>query len=146
MALFLSISLIKKESEPKKEPTSATKAVVKKRDPEAPLIPNTDNIKKLIAERTGNISIKKNKWGRYEHESSHLILDPISKEVINKQNEDGTVSELSRDDINLAKTLNFKVRVPTNLTSTNTNKSNESLYDDSEDDEYLSDVEDSDDD
>lgn len=84
--------------------------------------------------------------GRYEHESSHLILDPISKEVINKQNEDGTVLELTRDDINLAKTLNFKVRVPTNLTSTNTNKSNESLYDDSEDDEYLSDVEDSDDD
>lgn len=137
-----------KDDEPKKEqaPKAEVKTIVKKKDPDAPLIPNTDNIKKLISERTGNISVKKNKWGRYEHEASHLILDPISKEAINKQNPDGTLSELTRDDIDLAKTLGFKVRIPSNLTSTRASKSEQSLYDDDEDEEYLSDVEDSDED
>ena len=138
-----------KDDETKKEPTPKTevKPVPKKKDPDAPLIPNTDNIKKLISERTGNISVKKNKWGRYEHEASHLILDPVSKEAVNKQNPDGSLSELTREDIDLAKTLGFKVRIPSNLTSTRSSKSEQSLYDDDdEDEEYLSDVEDSDED
>ena len=139
-----------KEEESKKETTivktEAKPTPVKKKDPDAPLIPNTDNIKKLISERTGNISIKKNKWGRYEHEASHLILDPITKEVVNKQNQDGSLSELTRDDLDLAKTLGFKARVPTNLVSIRSSKSEQTLYDDDDDEEYISDVEDSDED
>ena len=117
----------------------------KKKDPDAPFIVNPENIKKVITERTGQLPIKKNKWGNYEHEPSRLVFNKETREVYAKQLDDGTCIDLTRDDIDLAKTLGFPVKIPSNLPST-TSRQSSSLYDDEDDDELLSDVEDDDED
>lgn len=129
-------------SEPKEEPVKIEKKKVEKKDADKPLINNTENIKQLIQERTSNLTIKKNKqWNHYEHPETHLVLDQNTQEVYARLDiETGKLSELTPDDINLAKTVGFKkIRIPENLPSSiNGSKKNEELYD-SEDD--YSDVE-----
>jgi hypothetical protein len=135
----------KKEEEKKVE----EKKVNKKIAADKPLINNSAEIKNIIAERTNTISIKKNKtWGVYEHSGSGLVLDPETKEVIGKLNNDtGVVSDLTTEDIDLAKTLGFKkIKIPDNLPSSKKSIKSE-LYDDEDDeDDDISDVEDDGDD
>jgi hypothetical protein len=119
------------------------KKVTKKKE-EGPLINNNANIKEVIEQRTSQITIKKNKkWNIYEHPETGLVIDPLTKEVVGKLNDDnGLVSPLTPEDIDLAKTLGFKkIKIPDNLPTKKIEKSE--LYDDEDDDEEdISDVED----
>jgi len=134
-------------SEQKEEDVKIEKKKVEKKDADKPLINNTENIKQLIQERSSNLTIKKNKqWNHYEHPDTHLVLDPKTQEVYAKLDiETGKLSELTPDDINLAKTVGLKkIRIPENLPSSlNKSKQNDELYDS---DEEYSDVEDEEDD
>ena len=130
-----SSTVVEKEKKPKveKEPVVAEKKKVKI-DPNQPLINNNTDIKKLIEERTSNLSVKKNSFGNYEHSASRLVLHSATKEVYGKQNDDGTVSELTSADINLAKTVGFKnIKIPDNLTTTRTTTTINIMYDDGSD-------------
>jgi hypothetical protein len=102
------------------------------------------NIKEVIEQRTSQITIKKNKkWNIYEHPETGLVIDPLTKEVVGKLNDDnGLVAPLTPEDIDLAKTLGFKkIKIPDNLPTKKIEKSE--LYDDEDDDEDdISDVED----
>lgn len=121
------------------------KKTLKKSESDAPLMPNAKDIKKIVEERTSKISVKKNTWGNYEHSGSKLVLDPITQEVIGKQCDDGKILQLTKDDINLAKTVGFtKIKIPSNLSSTGTKNSQNELYDD--EDDYYSDIEESEED
>jgi len=121
------------------------KKVTKKKE-EGPLINNNANIKEVIEQRTSQITIKKNKkWNIYEHPETGLVIDPLTKEVVGKLNDDnGLVAPLTPEDIDLAKTLGFKkIKIPDNLPTKKIEKSE--LYDDEDDDEDdISDVEDDD--
>jgi len=132
--------------ETKEEPVKSEKKKVEKKDADKPLINNTENIKQLIQERTSNLTIKKNKqWNYYEHPETHLVLDPSTQEVYARLDvETGKLSELTPDDINLAKSVGLKkIRIPENLPSSlNKGKQNDELYDS---DEEYSDVEESED-
>ena len=79
------------------------------------------NIKKAVVE------IKRNKWNNYVHTDSDLVFNNTSQKVIGKQNSDGSISELTIDDINICKQLGFKFILPENLDS--------SKNDDDDDDE-----------
>lgn len=130
-----SSTVVEKEKKPKveKEPVVAEKKKLKI-DPNQPLINNNTDIKKLIEERTSNLSVKKNSFGNYEHSASRLVLDAVTKAVYGKQNDDGTVSELTTNDINLAKTVGFKnIKIPDNLTTTRTTTTINIMYDDGSD-------------
>jgi hypothetical protein len=131
----------------KKEETKKTEKKVAKKKEEGPLINNNANIKEVIEQRTSQITIKKNKkWSVYEHPETGLVIEPISKEVVGRLNNDtGIVSPLTPEDIDLAKTLGFKkIKIPDNLPTKKIEKSE--LYDDDDDEEDISDVEDDEDD
>ena len=133
------------KKEEKKEEKKPVKKETKKKE-ESPLINDSAKIKEVIEQRTNQLTIKKNKqWGHYEHPETGLVVDPSSKEVIGRLNhETGIVSDLTLEDIELAKTIGLKkIRIPENLPTKKVEKNN--LYNDSDDEEDVSDVEDDDD-
>jgi hypothetical protein len=134
------------EKTEKKEEKKPVKKDIKKKE-DSPLINDSAKIKEVIEQRTNQLTIKKNKqWNHYEHPETGLVVDPVTKEVIGRLNhETGIVSELTPEDIELAKTIGLKkIRIPENLPTKKIEKNN--LYNDSDDEEDISDVEDDEDD
>jgi len=76
-------------------------------------------IKKLV-EKIQNIHIKRNKFNNFEHEETSLVFNNKTQKVYGKQNEDGSISELTSEDINLCNKYKFSYYIPDNLD----NKSN----------------------
>lgn len=106
------------------------------------------NIKKTVVE------IKRNKWNNYVHTDSNLVFNNTSQKVIGKQNSDGSILELTIDDINICKQLGFKFILPENLDSSKNdddddeepNKNNSDDDDDDDDIEIVDEDTDTDDD
>lgn len=93
----------KKTLEPK---TPAKKTVAPKQEP---------SILKKINQTLPSILVKRNKFGNYEHLESHLILDKEDKVVIGKQLDDGTIADITDEDIEICKKYKFEHRLPENL-------------------------------
>lgn len=70
---------------------------------------------KPVIPKPVSLAISKNKYGNFEHRETSFIFDNKTKKVIGKQNENGTVSELSKDDINLCNKFKFQYILPENL-------------------------------
>jgi len=68
--------------------------------------------------------LKKNDQGNYEHPETHLVFDRVLKEVYGKQS-DKEILPLTAEDIEMCKKLNFKCRIPTNITSNTESKDEE---------------------
>ena len=79
-------------------------------------VETTDVVKKLTA-KIPNIVIRRNQFNNYEHPDSKLIFDNETKYVIGKQNDDGSVDDLTEDDIDLCNAFKFKFKLPDNLDS-----------------------------
>lgn len=86
-------------------------------------------IKKLV-EKIPTIEIRRNAFGNFEHSETHLVINNTTKKIYGRQNEDGTVSELTPQDIDLCHKYKFLYDIPENL-----DKKNSNLLDDDEDDE-----------
>ena len=71
-------------------------------------------INKLV-EKIPVIEIKKNKYGNYEHSDSSLIFDNKTHKAYGKQNSDGTISKLTKDDIDTCNKYKFSYVLPDNL-------------------------------
>jgi hypothetical protein len=71
-------------------------------------------IKKLVA-KIPNISIKRNKFDNYEHEETSFVFNNKEKKVYGKQNPDGSVSPLTKEDIDLCNKYKFAYYIPENL-------------------------------
>ena len=71
-------------------------------------------INKLV-EKIPVIEIKKNKFGNYEHSDSSLIFDNKTHKAYGKQNSDGTISKLTKDDIDTCNKYKFSYVLPDNL-------------------------------
>ena len=63
----------------------------------------------------GIIQIKRNQFDNYEHFETGLVFSKLDKNVIGKQNEDGTIIELTKNDIELCNKFKFKYILPENL-------------------------------
>jgi len=62
--------------------------------------------------------IKKNKFGNFVHEPSQLVFKREEKRVIGKQLEDGTISKITKEVIELCHKYKFRYDTPDNLNDT----------------------------
>ena len=82
-------------------------------------VENTPIVKKLTA-NIPNILIRRNQFNNYEHAETGLIFDNNTKIIIGKQKNDGSIEDLTEDDIDKCNAFKFKYILPKNLD----NKSN----------------------
>ena len=80
-------------------------------------VPSAPKKKKRSPNRMPNIpissiQIKKNDHGNYEHPETKLIFDKESKQVIGKQQDDGTISTLTEEDIQQCDQFKFTYKIP----------------------------------
>jgi hypothetical protein len=73
-----------------------------------------DIIKKLV-DKIPVIQIKRNSHGNYEHSETKFVINNTTKKVYGKQNEDGNISELTKEDIDLCHKYKFSYDIPENL-------------------------------
>lgn len=85
------------------------------KQPETQQPETQQTIIKKLAEKIPKLEIKKNDFGNYEHKETSFIFDSKTQKVYGKQNEDGTISELSSEDINLCNKHKFSYLIPNNL-------------------------------
>ena len=97
-----------KTSEPEMKSAAKTTTKTDKKEKDS------DIVKKLTA-NIPIIPIRRNVHGNFEHPDSRLIFDRKTETVIGKQQDDGTVSQLTDDDIEECKRYKFKYSVPANL-------------------------------
>lgn len=64
------------------------------------------------------ISIRKNAFGNYEHSGTSFLFDDKTRKVIGKQNDDGTIANLTRDDMDTCNKYKFCFEIPDNLNET----------------------------
>lgn len=88
-------------------------------------------IKKLV-EKIPTIQIRRNNFGNFEHAETGFIFNNNTKRAYGKQNDDGSVSELTEQDIDLCHKYKFVYDIPENL---------DKKDDDDDDDEELDDEE-----
>lgn len=90
-----------------KKETKVEKRVEKKED-----IPT---VLKKLSNTTPTVAIRRNAFDNFEHPESKLVFDEKTKIVIGKQNDDGTVDELSPDDIDTCNKYKLEYNMPFNL-------------------------------
>jgi hypothetical protein len=71
-------------------------------------------IKKLI-EKIPTIQIRRNVFGNLVHSETLLVFNNSTKRAYGKQNDDGSVSDLTPDDIDLCHKYKFAYDIPENL-------------------------------
>lgn len=71
-------------------------------------------IKKLV-EKIPSIQIRRNKFDNFVHEETGLVFNNKTQKVYGKQNPDGSVSDLTSEDIDLCNKYKFSYYIPDNL-------------------------------
>jgi hypothetical protein len=92
---------------------------------------DTPAVKKMTDGKAGYVAIR-NVQGNYEHPETKFVFHKDTKEVYGRQTDNG-VEDLTPDEIEQCKKLNFKCRMPTTLVS----KKDSSKEEDDEDAEEL---------
>ena len=69
----------------------------------------------LLQKHIPQFSIRRNKFGNFEHDETGFIFSKFDKTVIGKQLEDGTIAELTREDIENCNKYKFKYTLPSSL-------------------------------
>jgi hypothetical protein len=104
--------------------TKATKGKALAKSPKGKTItkgkPSAPVLEKLTSSAMV-IPVRRNKYDNYEHPQTHLVLNPKTRKVYGKQQDDGTVSELTDDDIEQCKKYKFEYILPGNLDTGNEN-------------------------
>jgi len=77
--------------------------------------PVVNQIVKKISASVPVLNIRRNRFNNYEDINTGFVFDNLSKKVIGKQNADGTVSELTKEDINICNKYKFQFVLPSNL-------------------------------
>ena len=110
--------LLGRENGPEPKKTSDSK---KKAEPTKKTTKKTDRataslevVKKLTAD-IPVIPLRRNAHGNLVHPETSLVFDKKLNMVVGKQEDDGTVSELTDDDIEACKRFKFKYTIPDNL-------------------------------
>jgi hypothetical protein len=61
------------------------------------------------------VAIRRNQHGNHEHPDTSLVFDKKTKKAIGKQNEDGTIDDLTPEDIDICNQWKFQYVLPSNL-------------------------------
>ena len=67
-----------------------------------------------------NITIRRNQFGNHEHAETSFIFDKKTKNVIGKQNKNGTIDVLTKHDIEICNKMKFIFDLPKNLDNKST--------------------------
>lgn len=89
----------------------AVKASTSKSKASAPTAP----VLASVAEKSGTLEIRRNKFGNEEHFESGLVFNKETKMVIGKQNQNGKLDSLTDKDIETCKKYKFLYKLPENL-------------------------------
>ena len=87
-----------------------------------------------ITKKVPVIAIRKNQFGNHEHPETTFVFDIKTKKAIGKQNEDGTIKSLEKEDIDVCNKYKFEYVIPANLDA-HSNLEDEKV-DELEDEEY----------
>ena len=68
-----------------------------------------------IQSKIPNIPIRRNQFGNHEHAETSFIFDKKTKNVIGKQNKNGTIDVLTKHDIEICNKMKFIFDLPKNL-------------------------------
>lgn len=79
------------------------------------------NVIKKLNDNKPTITIKRNKFGNYEHEETGLVMDRETKKIIGKQMPNNSILELTAEDIDTCKLWKFDYNLPSIITSKNNN-------------------------
>jgi hypothetical protein len=102
-----------KDSKNKAESNTETKSSAKTKKTERATA-SIDVVKKLTAD-IPVIPIRRNAYGNLEHPETGLVFDRKTETVIGKQQDDGTIADLTDEDIEACKRFKFKYTTPDNL-------------------------------
>jgi len=107
---------------------------------------DTSVVKKLTEGKSAYV-MKRNSHGNYEHPETKFVFDKVTKEVYGRQTEGGVV-DLTSEEVEQCKRLNFKHRLPVSLTtkneSTRLKESNKRHLSDEDDEEVEEEVDEED--
>lgn len=70
---------------------------------------------KLVHRTVPPIALHRNKFGNFEHTETNFVFNEKTEKVYGKQNPDGSISQLSVDDINICNKFKFSYDIPSNL-------------------------------
>ena len=76
---------------------------------------NVPEILKQLKVNIPTVPIRKNKFGNMEDPKTSFVFDRKTKKVIGKQLEDGTIAELTKEDINTCNREKYEYVLPSNL-------------------------------
>lgn len=91
----------------------------KKKVESKPIQQQKTDVKEILRSKVETISIKRNKYGNYEHSVSRIVFDKINQDAIGTQNDNGTINSLTQKDIEECKKYKFKYQLPSNLDKRN---------------------------
>ena len=100
--------LLGKENEEQKDSPVSKKSSSKKQPEKTPVV-------KSLSANIPNILIRRNQFNNYEHPETGLVFNSKEKIVIGKQNDNGTVDDLTEEDIDQCNAFKFKYKIPINL-------------------------------
>jgi hypothetical protein len=93
-----------------------------------------DVLKKLKT-NIPTIAIRKNQFGNHEDPNTSFVFDRKSKKVIGKQKDDGSIQELTKEDINICNKNKYEYILPSNLDK-QTKLEDEQIEDLEDDEDY----------
>jgi len=96
-----------------KETTTAKETSNKKMDV-SKKVEATPVAKKLVSS-IPTVAIRRNKYGNHEHPDTNFVFDKKTKKAIGKQKDDGTIEDLTEDDIDLCNQWKFQYVISENL-------------------------------
>lgn len=71
-------------------------------------------VKNLVA-KIPTVPIRRNQFGNFEHPETSLVFNNKTQKVFGKQNDDGTVEDLTPEDIDICNKYKFSYQLPENL-------------------------------
>jgi hypothetical protein len=72
-------------------------------------------VAKKLTSSIPTVAIRRNQHGNHEHPDTSLVFDKKTKKAIGKQNEDGTIDDLTPEDIDICNKWKFQYVLPSNL-------------------------------
>lgn len=108
------IAILQGGKVPEKEP-SGKQTTPSCKKPTPPGKKNVPEILKQLKVTIPTVPIRKNKFGNMEDPRTSFVFDRKTKKVIGKQLENGTIAELTKEDINMCNREKYEYVLPSNL-------------------------------
>ena len=98
-----------------------------------------DNIVEKLDLSLSSVIIKKNTFGNYVHAPTNFVFNRDSKSVIGKEDKEGNILVLTKNDINICNKYKFKFTIPDDLNVNKQDEEDDEIIDDETDDEETDD-------